>query len=113
MLLENPSTYLAFEESDMDEVDFLSELARRTGCGLLLDVNNVFVSATNQNWDPRAYIDAFRSMRWARSISAAMTRTQDDHGAPLLIDSHGREVVDPVWALYAHTIARKPARARR
>ena len=59
MLLESPSTYLAFADSEMAEVDFLSEIARRTGCGLLLDVNNVFVSATNQGLDARAYIDAF------------------------------------------------------
>ena len=52
MLLENPSTYLAFDESDMSEIEFLAEITRRTGCGLLLDVNNVFVSATNQNTDP-------------------------------------------------------------
>jgi uncharacterized protein (UPF0276 family) len=75
MLLENPSTYLVFEESEMDEVTFLTEIARRTGCGLLLDVNNVFVSATNQNWDAAPISTPSPSMRWARSISAAMTRT--------------------------------------
>ncbi len=106
MLLENPSTYLAFEDSTMDEVTFLSEIAKRTGCGLLLDVNNVFVSATNQNWDPVAYIDAFPLAKVGEIHLGGHDEDEDEHGAPLLIDSHGREVVDPVWTLYAHTIAR-------
>ncbi len=59
MLLENPSTYLQFPESTMSELDFISEIAKRTGCGLLLDVNNVFVSCKNHNMDAGAYIDAF------------------------------------------------------
>ncbi|GAA5072064.1 DUF692 domain-containing protein [Roseibacterium beibuensis] len=106
ILLENPSTYLAFAETEMDEVTFLSEIARRTGCGLLLDVNNVFVSATNQDWDARAYIDAFPLDAVGEIHLGGHDEDQDDHGAPLLIDSHGREVVDPVWTLYAHTLAR-------
>ena len=106
MLLENPSTYLAFAGSEMAEVDFLSEIARRTGCGLLLDVNNVFVSATNQGWDARAYIDAFPLAAVGEIHLGGHDKDTDDQGRPLLIDSHGRAVVDPVWALYAHTIAR-------
>lgn len=111
MLLENPSTYLAFTESTMDEVTFLSEIARRTGCGLLLDVNNVFVSATNQGWDPVAYVDAFPLDKVGEIHLGGHDEDEDEHGAPLLIDSHGREVVDPVWALYAHTLARGGARS--
>jgi hypothetical protein len=110
MLLENPSTYLAFAESTMDEVTFLSEIAKRTGCGLLLDVNNVFVSATNQTWDPVAYIDAFPLAQVGEIHLGGHDEDEDEHGQPLLIDSHGREVVDPVWALYAHTIARGGAK---
>ena len=106
MLLENPSTYLAFAESEMEEVAFLSEIARRTGCGLLLDVNNVFVSATNQGWDARAYIDAFPLDAVGEIHLGGHDEDADDRGRPLLIDSHGRAVVDPVWTLYAHTIAR-------
>lgn len=106
MLLENPSTYLAFAETEMEEVAFLAELARRTGCGLLLDVNNVFVSATNQGYDARAYIDAFPLDAVGEIHLGGHDEDQDEHGHPLLIDSHGREVVDPVWALYAHTIHR-------
>ncbi len=104
MLLENPSTYLAFAESEMTEIEFLTEIARRTGCGLLLDVNNVFVSATNQQMDPRAYIDAFPHHHVGEIHLGGHDEDMDEHGAPLLIDSHGREVVDPVWALYAHAV---------
>jgi uncharacterized protein (UPF0276 family) len=106
MLLENPSTYLAFAESTMSETDFLAELVRRTGCGLLLDVNNVFVSATNQQTDPLAYIAAFPLDAVGEIHLGGHDEDADDAGAPLLIDSHGRAVADPVWTLYAHTIAR-------
>lgn len=106
MLLENPSTYLAFTESDWDEVDFLAEIARRTGCGLLLDVNNVHVSATNQQTDAQGIIDRFPHHLVGEIHLGGHDADIDDHGAPLLIDSHGREVADPVWALYARTIAR-------
>ncbi|MDJ1008812.1 MAG: DUF692 domain-containing protein [Paracoccaceae bacterium] len=106
MLLENPSTYLAFQASEMSEIDFLSALTRRTGCGLLLDVNNVFVSATNQQTDATSYIDAFPLHTVGEIHLGGHSEDADDHGAPLLIDSHDAPVVDPVWALYAHTIAR-------
>jgi uncharacterized protein (UPF0276 family) len=110
MLLENPSTYLAFAESRWDEVDFLAEIARRTGCGLLLDINNVFVSCTNQGRDPRAYIGRFPLDRVGEIHLGGHDEQRDDHGAPLLIDSHGAPVIDPVWTLYAETIAQGGAR---
>jgi len=106
MLLENPSTYLAFAESTFEEVDFLAEIAKRTGCGLLLDVNNVFVSATNQKTDPHAYIDAFAFKHVGEIHLGGHDEDEDDTGAPLLIDSHGKEVIDPVWALYEYTIGK-------
>jgi uncharacterized protein (UPF0276 family) len=105
MLLENPSTYVAFTETSMAEVDFLAEIARRTGCGLLLDVNNVYVSGTNQNYDPVAYLDAFPLHLVGEIHLGGHDEDRDDHGQRLLIDSHGAPVVDPVWALYAHVIA--------
>ena len=105
MLLENPSTYVAFDQSDMAEVDFLAEIARRTGCGLLLDVNNVFVSATNQAYDPLDYIRAFPLHQVGEIHLGGHDVDADDHGQPLLIDSHGAAVVDPVWQLYAQTVA--------
>jgi len=106
MLLENPSTYLAFAESEMDEVDFLAELARRTGCGLLLDVNNVFVSGVNQHHDPAGYLDRFPLNMVGEIHLGGHYEDRDDQGRRLLIDSHGVEVADPVWALYAQVIAR-------
>jgi hypothetical protein len=105
MLLENPSTYLAFTETEMEEHVFLSEIARQTGCGLLLDVNNVFVSATNQATDPQSYIRAFPLHLVAEIHLGGHDAQLDDHGAPLLIDSHGAAIVDPVWQLFAETVA--------
>ncbi len=110
MLLENPSTYLAFTETTLAEVDFLAEIARRTGCGLLLDVNNVQVSAVNQGFDAAAYLDAFPLHLVGEVHLGGHATDVADKGAPLLIDSHGAEVADPVWALYARVIARGGAR---
>lgn len=106
MLLENPSSYLAFEESTWSEPDFLREIARRTGCGLLLDVNNVFVSATNLDYSPQGYIDAYPLEKVGEIHLGGHDEDEDDHGNPLLIDSHGREVVDPVWALLDYVLDR-------
>lgn len=110
MLLENPSTYLAFAETSLAEADFLAEIARRTGCGLLLDVNNVHVSGVNQNYDPLGYLDAFPLHLVGEIHLGGHAEDRDDHGNRLLIDSHGAEVVDQVWALYARVIARGGAR---
>jgi uncharacterized protein (UPF0276 family) len=104
MLLENPSTYIAFAETSLSETDFLAEIGRRTGCGLLLDVNNVYVSGTNQNYDPLGYLQAFPLHLVGEIHLGGHDEDRDDHGNRLLIDSHGTEVVDPVWALYAQTI---------
>lgn len=105
MLLENPSSYLRFAASTYEEPDFLAEIARRTGCGLLLDVNNVFVSATNLGTDPRRYIDAYPTEKVGEIHLGGHDHDSDDTGAPLLIDSHGREVADPVWALLDYALA--------
>jgi uncharacterized protein (UPF0276 family) len=104
MLLENPSSYLRFAASTYEEPDFLAEIAKRTGCGLLLDVNNVFVSATNLGYDPRAYIDAYPTEKVGEIHLGGHDEDTDDTGAPLLIDSHGRPVADPVWALLSYTL---------
>lgn len=106
MLLENPSTYVAFAHSDMSETDFLCEIAARTGCGLLLDVNNVYVSATNQGIVPDDYIDAF-PMAYVQEIHlGGFSEDTDDFGVRLLIDSHGAETADAVWDLYRYTLGR-------
>ena len=106
ILIENPSTYIQFSGSDMSEVAFLSELAQRSGCGLLLDVNNVYVSSINHNDDPVAYIDAFPMEHVGEIHLAGHAEFEDGAGAPLLIDAHDRKVADAVWALYERAIRR-------
>lgn len=104
MLLENPSTYIAFAESVYPEPDFIAEVARRTGCGLLVDVNNVYVAATNQQWDPLAYIAAFPLRQVQEIHLAGHAREADGFERPLLIDTHDRPVEEIVWDLYACVI---------
>jgi uncharacterized protein (UPF0276 family) len=106
MLLENPATYLFFEESTIEETDFLAEIVRRTGCGLLLDVNNVFVASTNHRMDPRAYLARFPAEHVREIHLSGHSESVDDEGALLLIDSHDTPVKDPVWALYEDLIVR-------
>jgi len=106
MLLENPSNYIGIAESTIPEVDFLTEVAKRTGCGLLLDVNNVFVSAKNQGTDPLLYLEAFPLDRVRDVHLGGHDEELDDAGGPLLIDTHASSVADAVWTLYAYLIAR-------
>lgn len=106
LLLENPSTYILFAESSIDEVDFLAEISRRTGCGLLLDVNNVMVSAVNHGLDPVAYIDRFPLDRVGEIHLAGYDETVDSAGDRLLIDAHGSAVSTDVVDLYRHTLTR-------
>ena len=103
--IENPSHYLALEGQEWDEIDFLAELARRTGCGLLLDVNNVFVSARNLGASAEATIDAFPG-ELVNEIHLAGHSVD----SALLIDSHDAPVAPEVWALYERLIARIGAR---
>lgn len=105
ILLENPSTYVAFEQSTMSETDFIAEIARRSGCGLLLDVNNVFVSAVNHGWKPLAYLRDFPLELVEEIHLAGHAEDTDDEGEPLLIDAHDRPVCDEVWKLYEVVIA--------
>ncbi len=106
MLLENPATYLLFAQSTLEETEFLAAVARRTGCGLLLDVNNVLVSATNHNTDPMHYIARFPLNEVGEIHLGGHAETVDDAGAALLIDSHDHPVASPVWDLFAHVIDR-------
>lgn len=106
MLLENPSTYVLFAESTIEEVDFLDEVAARTGCGLLLDVNNVMVSCVNHRLDPEAYIDRFPLHRVGEIHLGGYDETTDAAGDRLLIDAHGCAVRPDVLALFRHTLAR-------
>ena len=106
MLLENPSTYLEFEASTMSEAAFLTEVIRRTGCGLLLDVNNVHVSCVNHGRDAPAYINSLPLDTVGEIHLAGFATDRDATGAPLLIDSHGSPVDEAVWGLYAAVLAR-------
>jgi uncharacterized protein (UPF0276 family) len=106
MLIENPSTYVAFANDDMSEIEFLAELSRRTGCGLLLDVNNIYVSATNRSFDPAAYVDAFPVERVGEIHLAGHAEIDSGDNARLLVDAHDRSVADDVWALFRRFIQR-------
>jgi hypothetical protein len=106
MLLENPSTYVAFGAAAMTEIEFLSAVAQRTGCGLLLDVNNVHISAVNHGFNAAAYIDAFPIQHVGEFHLAGFAEDCDSEGARLLIDDHGRPVGDVVWDLYRRALAR-------
>jgi uncharacterized protein len=109
MLLENPATYIRFIESTIPEVEFLTEISRRTGCGLLLDINNVFVSARNHATEPLPYLDSFPLVRVQEIHLGGHHEEADDAGAALLIDAHGSPISAEVWALYAYVIARTGA----
>lgn len=105
MLLENPASYLWFEESTMDEAAFIAAVAQRTGCALLLDVNNVFVSARNLGTSPEAYLDAYPLAQVQEIHLAGHDARRDVAGEPVLIDAHGSAVAEEVWQLYARVIA--------
>ncbi len=106
VLIENPSTYVLFEESSFSETEFLDLLACRSGCGLLLDCNNAFVSAINHRQNPTAYIDTF-PMRHVREFHlAGHAEVDDEDGGRLLIDAHDSSVIDEVWSLYERALAR-------
>jgi uncharacterized protein (UPF0276 family) len=103
--IENPSHYLGIDGHDWDEIDFLQELAARTGCGLLLDVNNVHVSARNLGFDADTYLDRFPAEP-VMEVHLAGHSTDPTLGAALLIDSHDAPVAPEVWALYRRLIGR-------
>lgn len=106
ILLENPSTYVTFRESTMSESEFIGSVARKSGCGLLLDVNNVFVSATNHGFSPLQYLADFPLARVGEIHLAGHDEQVDDRGDPLLIDTHDRPVAEAVWRLFEGVIAR-------
>jgi uncharacterized protein (UPF0276 family) len=106
ILLENPSTYAVFRGAELGEAELLAELARRTGCGILLDVNNVFVSCSNHGWDAAAYLAAIPPEHVGYLHLAGHSA-----GDGLLIDTHDTPVCDEVWSLYAAAARRFPAAA--
>lgn len=109
ILIENPSRYLAFAADDMDEVDFLHQLCELSGCGILLDINNIEVSATNLGLDPVAMIDAI-DPDLVGEIHLAGHAREDHADGPLLIDDHGSLVSELTWAMFARFIGRAGAR---
>ncbi|HRC38111.1 MAG TPA: DUF692 domain-containing protein, partial [Rubrivivax sp.] len=106
LLLENPSTYVEFAASTMNEAQFLNEVVRRTGCGLLLDVNNAYVNAVNHAGDAAAFIAALPAAAVGEIHLAGFAEDADAAGDRLLIDDHGSPVADTVWSLYAQATAR-------
>lgn len=104
MLLENPATYVEFEASTLAEADFIAEVVRRTGCGLLLDVNNIYVSCVNHGRSASAYLRALPLASVGEIHLAGFAEDVDAAGDRLLIDSHGAAVVGDVWDLYAQAL---------
>lgn len=106
ILIENPSTYLQFNHSTIPECEFLSSVAGRTGCGILCDVNNIYVSAQNHGWDALAYLDALPPAAIGEIHLAGHSVTTLDSGATLRIDDHGSRVAPAVWTLYEAALIR-------
>lgn len=111
ILLENPSTYVEFSASTMSETTFISEIIRHTGCGLLLDVNNLYISAVNHNRDAQRMLQELPLQHVGEIHLAGYTECIDGAGDRLLIDSHDKEVSDQVWALYKETLKHTGAAA--
>lgn len=107
-LVENPSSYVGFRASEMSEVQFLSELVRRTGCQLLCDVSNIYVSAHNMGYDASQYIDGLPGYAIGELHLGGYTPEEDETnpGAELLIDTHAASIAEPSWDLYAYAIRR-------
>lgn len=104
ILIENPSAYLGFKHSDMSETSFLKEVVKQSGCGLLLDVNNVYVSGNNQHYSCHDYLRDY-PLEAVGEIHLAGHATEDIDGETVCIDDHGSPVIDPVWALFADTLS--------
>lgn len=104
VLVENPSTCVAFRHSAIPEWEFLAEVARRTGCGILCDVNNIFVSACNHGWDARRYLRALPPQSVGEMHLAGHAVATLASGEVLRIDDHGSQVAPPVWRLYAEAL---------
>jgi hypothetical protein len=104
ILLENPATYVEFSNSSMDEAAFITEMVRRSGCGLLLDINNAYVSSVNHHWDALAYLRALPLAAVGEIHLAGFAEERDAAGDRLLIDNHGAPVDDAVWRLYAQVL---------
>lgn len=103
ILVENPSTYVAFAENEMSEYEFMNRASAMTGCGLLLDLNNIYVQAHNHRYDAYEYIDGIEGRRVGEMHLAGHTESATD-GGTILIDTHNRNIRDEVWVLYEHAV---------
>jgi uncharacterized protein (UPF0276 family) len=106
LLIENPSSYLRYAHSTIPECDFLAEVASRTGCGILCDVNNIYVSACNHGWDASGYLAALPEAAVGEIHLAGHSVRQLEGGQVLRIDDHGSRVSEAVWSLYEEALAR-------
>jgi uncharacterized protein (UPF0276 family) len=105
-VVENPASYASFSRSTRSETDFLTELVSRTGCKLLCDVSNAYLSAANLGYDAYEYIDGLPGDAVAELHLGGFTPEIDDADAPVLIDTHAAAIAEPVWELYAHALRR-------
>lgn len=105
ILIENPSTYVSFKASDIPEPDYLNQLAQKSGCGILLDVNNIYVSAKNHEFDAETYVNSIEASQVGEIHLAGHTVKNID-GSELRLDDHGSAVIDDVWGLYDYTVRR-------
>lgn len=105
MLVENPSTYIAFKDNDMREEEFMNELAARTGCGILLDINNIYVQSHNHGLDPYAYLQTIKP-EYVGEMHLAGHSVKDFGNATILVDTHSKPVCDDVWDLFAFAAQR-------
>ena len=106
ILIENPSTYVAFEGNEMHEDEFMNRLAFSTGCGILLDINNIYVQAQNHGFDAYSYIDTIKVDYVGEMHLAGHSERETDNGEIILVDTHSKPVKDDVWSLYEHAIKR-------
>jgi hypothetical protein len=106
ILIENPSSYLRYRHSAIPEWEFLAELAKRSGCGILCDINNIYVSACNHGWDAPAYLAALPVASIGEIHLAGHAVRQLENGRRILIDDHASRVASPVWELYAQALTR-------
>lgn len=105
MLIENPSTYLAFKHDTYSEAEFLNVLSRNTGCGVLLDINNLYVQSVNHGWDLNAY---FNALNWSAVKEFHLAGHLKSSEGEFLIDTHNRPICSDVWALYQQAIVCQP-----
>lgn len=103
ILVENPSTYIAFRDNEIDEAAFMNALAEKTGCGLLLDINNIYVQSHNHGLDPYDYINTIKPSFVGEMHLAGHTKQTSGSGT-ILIDTHSKPVCPDVWKLFEFTV---------